>query len=165
MTHADTDAEVENFDETEEVPETAATPTEAKPTVATKPKRGTLPDGYVTPVQFAKELTSKGYGNDDNQPAETNVIVPPQVVYSYIKNAPKDHPFPNTENGDLKMILDDNQVERRAFKLDEGLAWWADKVKRAAERKANAAAKKVAKPAVKEASPVEAEGEFTEAES
>src|SRR5690242_5303887 len=57
-----------------------ATEKEAKP--KKEKARGDLPEGYVTPVGLAKELTRLGLGKDGGD-------VPPQMVYSYIKNAPK----------------------------------------------------------------------------
>jgi hypothetical protein len=153
----DFEAELEDLDvDTEDIEEGGEESVGSKPAKAKKaaepknPKRGDLPDGYVTPVAFAKYLTE----NEIEHDAEGNAkVVPPQVVYSYIKNAPKDHPFPNTEAGDLKQVEDNNGVPRRAFLLEEGLEWWENRRKRAAERKANAAAKK-AKPAKKVDKPI-----------
>jgi hypothetical protein len=57
--------------------------------------------------------------------------IPPQQVYSMIKNSSKNHPFPTHEAGGRKNLL----------KQDEALEWWTEKDKRVEERKANAAKK------------------------
>jgi hypothetical protein len=111
----------------EQVPAPAETPTPAKE------EKPALPDGYVTPIGLAKIL-SKHYDKDYK----------PQMVYSYIKNAPKDHPFPLEEvNG------------RKVVNAEAGLKWFVDKDARVAERRANSEAK-AAKKAAK------AEGQSTE---
>ena len=115
-----------------------ATP-EVKAVKAPKvPTRGTLPEGYVTPVGLAKALTEQGLHTN-----KAGVVVPvaPQVVYSYIKNASKDHPFP------MEKVTDSIGKERDALVLADGIAWWAAKNAKAAERKVSAAAKKDAKAA------------------
>jgi hypothetical protein len=104
-----------------------------------EPARGDLPEGYVTPVGFAKALSahlrdqgksnSKGPIDPDTNP------VPPQQIYSYQRNAPKDHPMP------FETVTDSIGKERQAGKLVDLLAWWDAKGTRAEERKANAAAK------------------------
>jgi hypothetical protein len=175
--------EVEDLtDETEEV----ETPAEAKKEAKAKPtkKRGNLKDGWATPVALAHKLTELGLGGKDED--GDNLVVPPQVVYSYIKNAPKDHPFPNThtdsqepthpeydgdhitltEKGQLNTVKDDIGADRAAFLLDHGVEWWQNKIERAKARKANAA-KKASKPAKKNTkleAVKEAEEDFDEAE-
>lgn len=160
----DEDVDVDSDLESDEVEETTNAEPKAKAEkVPAAPKRGDLPEGYVTPVQFAKAL-SDGIVKD----AEGNdKVVPPQVVYSYIKNAPKDHPFPNTDGTNvLNDVEDSNGVGRKAFLLEEGLAWWEEKTQRASARKANAAAKatKKAEPKLKSAAtPPGEDGDYEEA--
>jgi hypothetical protein len=136
-TDVDVDTDLES-DEVEEVPAgSPATPKAVK--APTAPKRGDLPEGYVTPVMFAKYLTENGLVKDGDG---NDKAIPPQVVYSYIKNAPKDHPFPNTDDQNvLNDVIDSNDVPRKAFLLKDGVEWWNSKTARAAERKANAATK------------------------
>jgi hypothetical protein len=114
-----------------------------------KPARGALPEGYVTPVGLAHELGKRGLQKD----RDGNVLteVKPQMVYSYMRNAPKEDAFP------IEKVNDDQGNERQALKLDAGIEWWERKNKRAAERKENAAAK-AAKKAEKAAATSEAEG-------
>jgi hypothetical protein len=154
----DLDTEVEDFtdDETDEAPaeDGDGETTESK---AKGPKRGELPEGYVTPIGLAKELTKRGlHTNREGKQVE----VRPQMVYSYKKNAPKDDPFPE------ETVTDSEGTERKALKLAEGIAWWERKNARVAERKANAAEKerKKAERAAK-AQAEEAEGESEEAEA
>jgi hypothetical protein len=145
--------------EDEDVEETEAPAKEPKVKAAKEPKnpkRGTLPEGYCTPVAFAKIITELGLETDEDGDPK---IIAPQVVYSTIKNAPKDHPFPNTEGNELLFVKDDNDVDRRAFKIDEGVEWWKAKVIRTAERKANAKAKAAKKPEKLQAGPPGEDGE------
>jgi hypothetical protein len=85
--------------------------------------------------------------------------VAPQMVYSYIKNASKEDPFP------IETITDSIGKERQVVKLEAGLAWWERKNARAAERKANAAekAQKKAERAAAKENEAEAEVEETDA--
>ena len=132
--------EVETVDEvTTESNETdAPAPAEEKAAEAPKAKRGDLPEGYVTPVGLAKAITErKLHTNKDGEIVELK----PQMVYSYIKNAPKDHPFP------LEVVTDSVGAQRDAVKLDEGLKWWTDRAELAKSRRENAAAKKAEKEA------------------
>jgi hypothetical protein len=155
----DVDVPAETDDEVEEVAEAATADTPKK--AAAKPKeksRGDLPEGYVTPVGLAKLLTEQGLGgqNEDG----SNKEVKPQVVYSYIKNAPAAHPFP------LETVTDSLGKERQALVADKGLDWWRAKNERAAARKANAAEKASKKGTKTDAAPATEEpvGEVTEAE-
>jgi hypothetical protein len=123
---------------------------------ATKNKRPPVPEGFITPVAFAKELTKHLI---ETGQLEAGGEIPPQMVYSYLKSNQKgDNAFPQYDGGEGRKVL---------LKLDEALAWWDAKNKRVAERKANAA-NKAAKAAEKstetaptaattEAAPVEAE--------
>jgi hypothetical protein len=152
----DLDVEAVADDETEEVAidSTSATAKAAKPT---GPTRGDLPEGYVTPVGLAHALTKEGLGGEGK-------VVPPQMVYSYMKSAPAAHPFP------VESVKDSNGNERQAVKVDAGLQWWREKNERVAAKKANAAQKATAKAEKAKATdaetaPVaEAEAAATEAE-
>jgi hypothetical protein len=120
--------------ETEEAPATE----EKQPKAKKEPKRGDLPEGYVTPVGLAAILTErKLHTNRDGEIVE----VKPQMVYSYIKNASKEDPFP------IETVKDSIGAERQAVKVDEGVAWWTRKNERVAARKANAAEKAAKKEA------------------
>lgn len=153
-------------EEGEEVQETVAEEKPAKVAKAKKePARGDLPEGYVTPVGLAKELTERQLHRD----REGNIKkVEPQMVYSYINNAPKDNPFP------LEVIQDSLGKDRKVCKVEAGIAWWEAKNTRVSERRQNAAAKAVAKaeraakkaeePTAEAEAEAEASEEVTEAE-
>jgi hypothetical protein len=138
-TSNEADADVEDYDveavddEIEEIAEpTEATPEAKAEKAPVKPKRGDLPEGYVTPVGLAKLINeNKLHRNKEGE----LTTCPPQVVYSHIKNAPKDHPFP------LETVADSNGQSRQVVKIDAGLQWWREKNERTAQRKANAADK------------------------
>ena len=143
----------------DDVLEDGTTEDEVKaPKAKKEPKRGDLPEGYVTPVGLAKELTERGlHINREGEAVE----VKPQMVYSYIKNAPKDDPFP------LETVTDSIGAERNAVVLEAGIAWWERKNERTAARKANAQAKAEAKAKraeEKAAREAEAEAEADEVE-
>lgn len=156
-------AEVEDV-ETEEVPETTPESSEDTPKAkaAKTPARGDLPEGYITPVGLAKVIGEKGL--QKNREGEVLKEVKPQMVYSYMKNAPKDDPFP------IEEVEDSLGHKRQALKVEAGVAWWERKNERTAARAANAkekANKKAANAAKKEAAATEAEAEeqpVTEAE-
>lgn len=146
--------EVEDFSgEVDEVETSTASKTEKPKKEAPARKRGTLPEGYVTPVGLAKELTERGFGKDKG-------VLAPQIVYSYIKNAPAESPFPMEE------VEDSIGAKRAALRLEAGVEWWTEMRKRVDGRKANAAAKAAAKvkAATKPAEVTEAEEDFTESE-
>jgi hypothetical protein len=129
---ADVDLDVEEPDEdVEETDGTEATTDEAKEPA--KPKRGDLPEGFVTPIQFAKILGEKGLHKNREGVVQTEVK--PQMVYSYMKNSPKE------DRLETIAVKDSNGNERQALKLDEALAWWGRKNERADQRKQNAAEK------------------------
>lgn len=122
--------------------EVPAEETPAKETKAKGPKRGDLPEGFATPVGFAKEISEREM--QVNRAGET-ITVPPQMVYSYIRNARKDDPFPVQE------VKDSNDVDRKVVNVEEGVAWWTRKNERANARKTNAAEKASKKEAKAEA--------------
>src|SRR4051794_23342364 len=109
------DVETVAGDDLVDTPESTATEPKAKK----EPKRGDLPEGYVTPVGFAKELGARGLQTD----REGNVLetVQPQMVYSYMKNAPKDDPFP------IESVTDSIGGTRQALTVENGVAWWERK--------------------------------------
>jgi len=98
--------------------------TEDKPAKA--PARPPVPEGFVSPVEFAKQLSLK-LGKE----------IKPQMIYSYIKNANKKDPFPASDQGERKNCI----------VVEEGFAWWDRKDARVAEQKKNAAEKAAAKEA------------------
>lgn len=151
-------------EEVEEIDSPEASEDKAPKAKAKKePARGDLPEGYVTPVGLAKILGEKGL--QKNREGEVLTEVKPQMVYSYIKNASKDDPFP------IETIQDSIGKDRQAVKVEAAIEWWERKNARTEERKANAAAKaakKAERAAAKEAADAgeteEAEGEAVEAE-
>jgi hypothetical protein len=156
-------ADVETPDEVDEPTATPEESGEKAPKAKKEPKRGELPEGYLTPVGLAKLLGERGL--QKNRAGEVLSEVKPQMVYSYMKNAPKDDPFP------VETVQDSLGNDRQALKLDAGIEWWERKNKRTAERKENAKAKAEAKEkrAAEKAAATEAEGsedagEVTEAE-
>jgi hypothetical protein len=135
-------------DETEDVSGADDTEAAEKPAKEpAKPKRGELPEGLVTPVQLAHELSKPLDGNADNLDESNwrythsktgSHVVLPQMVYSYLKNAGAGKNPLNIQNG----VEDSNGSKRdNIVVLTEALAWWDDKNKRATERAANAQAK------------------------
>jgi hypothetical protein len=125
-------------DETDELPADAPATADAKtPAKATTP-RVKAPEGYVKPVEFAKILSE-----------HLSKAVPPQVVYSYIKNNTGEtarNPFPI------------HQVDGDGYPwyivAEEGLAWWDAKNGRVSAAK-EARAAKPAKAATAAAAPAE----------
>lgn len=116
-----------------------------EPKAKKEPTRGTLPEGYVTPVGLAKIISERGLHINREGVA---AVVAPQVVYSYIKNAPKEHLFP------MEHIADSLGKVRDVVQIEEAVAWWIAKNERVAAGKiasADKAAKKAAKAAAAEA--------------
>jgi hypothetical protein len=147
------DVDVEEVD-VEEVAEAA----EKAPKAKKEKARGDLPEGVVTPVGFAKILGERGL--QKNREGVVIDDVKPQMVYSYIKNASKEDPFPLVE------VEDSLGKVRHVVNVEDGVNWWIRKNERAALRSQNAAVKaeKKAANAAAKAETVEAEGEPTEAE-
>ena len=146
-------AEVDAPEVEETVETTEGETTEAKaPKAKKEPARGELPEGFVTPIGLAKELTARQLHR--NKAGEV-VEVRPQMVYSYINNAPKDNPFP------IQVVQDSLGHDRKVVKLEEGLAWWEAKNERVASKRTNAEAKRTAKAerAAAKAEAAEAEGD------
>jgi hypothetical protein len=152
--HVDLDIDVPADDGTQDEPATTSTE-ESK---AKGPQRGDLPEGFVTPVGFAKIVAEKGL--QKNKFGEVLTTVPPQMIYSYERNAKKDDPFPT------ETIQDSKGTNRRVVNVEKGLAWWERKNARTEERKTNAAAKadKKATAAATTATEAEASEPVVEAE-
>jgi hypothetical protein len=149
-------ADVESVEETDTTPE--GTETEVKePKAKKEPQRGNLPEGYVTPVGFAHELGKQGLQKDRDGNVLTEVR--PQMVYSYIKNAPASDKFP------IEEVTDDIGKQRPAFKLQDGLDWWARKNERVAAKKTNAAEKQAKKDAAAAAKATASEAGVEETEA
>jgi hypothetical protein len=104
---------------TDTAPKTDETPTEAAPAAAPKKTKDPVPEGFITPVEFAKQL-GKRLGGDET-------TVRPQIIYGYIRNA-KDFPFKNNTDG--RFIVD----------LAKGNEWVDAKNKRKSDREAKKAA-------------------------
>jgi hypothetical protein len=98
-----------------------------------KRQKDPVPEGFVSPVQFAKEI--------DKHLVQEEGTTRPQMVYGYIKNS-KTFPFQERE-GFPKFIVN----------LAEGLTWIDEKQVRSQER----AAKKAAAEAAAAAEPSEGE--------
>ena len=94
---------------------------------ASKSKKAPLPEGWVTPVQFAKALS-----------ARDGVEIRPQIIYGYVKNSKE---FPHDKNVDGAVIV---HLER-SFQFVDGLR--ARKAERQAEKAAKEA-EKATEPAV-----------------
>lgn len=167
------DLDVDSSDDNDEIEDVDGASTDEKGEASEKPakaaatkKRVALPEGYVTPIGLCKAINEQGLYTGEGE-------LKPQAVYSYIRNAPKAHPFPNGKPVSelVEGASDDTRV---VYLLAEGLQWWKDKNKRAGERKSNAAekatkaAEKAAKPAVADEAEgdgvVDANVEVTEAE-
>ena len=97
--------------------ETTEAPTAEAPA---KTKKDPVPDGWETPVNFAKRLTANS-GSD----------VRPQIVYGYIRNSKG---FPSKQNTDGHYLVN----------IEEGLKWMEEKAARKAAREAEKAAKAAA---------------------
>jgi hypothetical protein len=102
------------------------TATEAKAEEkAPKKEKAPLPDGFVTPVTFAKELGAK-LGKE----------IRPQIIYGYVKNnGPQSkNPFPFEKNSDGAFIVN----------RDAAFAWYDALQERKTTREAANAAKAAA---------------------
>jgi hypothetical protein len=141
----DVDTTTDANDEAEEVAAQTETPAEKPAAKAAKEKaRGDLPEGKITPVGLAKVINERQlHRNRDGAVVE----LLPQMVYSYIKNAPKDDPYPGETVTDSLSKSRDNVAN-----IEDAVAWWIRKTERAAARKANASAKAEKKAATPEAS-------------
>ena len=146
------DVDVEQLEDLEdEVEESAGETKPAKEKKVKEPKapaRPPVPEGFVTPVAFARILTEQlhamGHSNrngrigGDGEECDHKVNpVPPQMVYSYIKNNGADsrNPLPTYEEGGRENLL----------KPEEALEWWVAMIKRVKASKAAKAEKDAAK--------------------
>jgi hypothetical protein len=122
--------------------------------------RPPVPEGKVSPVQFAKILSEhKTKQAREQDPEAAEITVAPQVVYSYIKNNGEGskNPFPATKSEGRAAVVD----------ADAALKWWDAKDARVAASKAAAAekaAKKEANAAAKANKPAETVAEAEGAE-
>jgi hypothetical protein len=103
---------------TEETTEVAEEPAEAK---VEKTKKDPVPEGWETPVAFAKRISAK-IGSDFR----------PQMVYGFIKNSKN---FPFKQNTDGHFIVE----------IEPALTWFDEKETRKAQRAADKAAKEAEK--------------------
>jgi hypothetical protein len=136
----DLDVETLAEDVAEDTAEVPAPPTAKAPKAAAKksPARPTVPEGYIMPVAFARELTkhlaARGASNKHGKiDPETNSI-PPQQIYSMMRTNAADskHPFPVHEVVGFSSPV---------LILSEALAWWDEKDTRVAKGKAEKAEK------------------------
>lgn len=137
----------------------------AKPAkAASASTRPPVPEGYTTPVQYAKILTDVLH---EEGLLDADKVIAPQVAYSYIKNSQGGkNPFPVHSVGGRDWLL---ELDKETGKPEKAIQWWRDKINRVAESKKNAAAKaakKAAAPAAKEGTEAKAEetGPVEEAE-
>ena len=140
----DLDVDAPDADEAEDTVEegTAAAPTD-KPAKAKKEStRPPVPEGFVSPVAFAKILTDHKRANGT---LAADKVIAPQVVYSYIKNNPADGKYPFPARTD---------VPGRALVLvaSEGLEWWDAKDARVKAQKTAKAEKDAKKEAAAQTS-------------
>jgi hypothetical protein len=142
---------------------TAAAPTTKAKTESTRPP---VPEGKVSPVAFAKILTThlrKEHETLGVRLAEDKAVAP-QVVYSYIKNNAEGskNPFPATKSEGRAAVVD----------ADAALEWWDAKDIRVKGQKTEKAAKDAAKAAkaadtkalAEGVAPTEPQAELVEAE-
>jgi hypothetical protein len=110
--------------------------------------RPPVPEGKVSPVQFAKILSAhKTAKARETDPEAAEITVAPQVVYSYIKNnGPESkNPFPAEKAEGRAAVVD----------ADKALEWWDAKDQRVAASKAAAAEKAAKKTEKANAKPAE----------
>lgn len=123
----------ENDVETEETVDETATETKtAKPKA--EPVRVSVPDGYLTPIQFKNELVKRGLVPEDFRP---------QMAYAWVKSPGKVNPFPvkwtDGENiYEAKAEADQGAPEgkegRPVVELEAGLAWFEERARLQAEK-------------------------------
>jgi hypothetical protein len=128
------DADLVDVDENEDVVETAEEPKATKEKKVKEKSKGDLPEGLVTPIGLTHELNRLELGRDR---AGEKKVLAPQEVYSSIKNASKDNPYPVQEG------VTDSLGKPRAniCNLEEGVAWWKARLAGVDARRASAAEK------------------------
>jgi len=165
-------------DETDAPAEGTTTTTDEKPKAEKKPARDVPPEGYITPVQFAKELTkhleAQGAENKHGKirmPSEGDAgnVIPPQQMYSTLNQKNSKNPMPTyVSTKDGQVFKTGEAPEGAALSrvnllvLDEALAWWDAKGERVAARNTAAAEKDAKKAAKSTDAPAEAEADNTE---
>jgi hypothetical protein len=139
-----------------------ATVADNEPRADKKPTRPKLPEGWGTPIEFAKALDQKlieeGRKSADDEPFR------PQVIYSHIRNRSKDPEkripvyFVDPQGN---VAEEETEGYRPAFRKDENgvlqeaLDWWEAKDARVRQSKLNAAAKKANKGKKEDSTPAE----------
>jgi hypothetical protein len=141
----DGDIETPEFEEDVETVEASDEDVEvvpAEPTTGTvqaqtkAPARPVVPEGFITPVQFAKELTDRE--RKAGRIAEGEVIAP-QVIYSYVNQGKKAGADP------VKTLRSYSEGGREnLLKREEAFAYWDAKAQRVQDRKDAKAAKEKA---------------------
>lgn len=133
--------DVENVDEVEEVVEA---PEEAPAKEAKTSKRVSIPEGYVTPIQFRNALEDSG---------RVDSSFKPQMVYAYVNNPGKANPFPvkwtDGENiyetrEEADAAAPEGKDARPCLKEEEGFEWWDAKEARKTQRAEKKAAEETA---------------------
>lgn len=153
----DPDVDTPQAEDTVEAPKEEAKPA-AKASTSTRPS---VPEGYTTPVQYAKMLTDVLH---EEGLLDSEKVIAPQVAYSYIKNSQGGkNPFPIYSAGGRDWLL---KLDDETKKPEEGFQWWRDKIARVAAGKQNSAAKAAKKAAAKPEGEAKAEptGPVEEAE-
>jgi hypothetical protein len=91
-------------------PSEAAAPTTDAAPAAEAPKtekkvKAPLPEGFVTPVEYAHRLGERLNQNRDS--------IRPQIIYGYLKNnaAGSKNPFPAKQNSDGAWIVDEKAAD------------------------------------------------------
>jgi hypothetical protein len=121
-----------------------------------EPKRKPLPEGMVSPSALAKVINERGLYKGNREEGLTT-----QAMYSYIRNAPAEHPFP---------LVDAAEVGGRDWirPVEDGVTWWTEKDERVANRPARTqrtpAERRAAKRAEDEAKLAEALAELNVAD-
>jgi hypothetical protein len=149
-TNPNSDFDVDTPEAEDVVAEPVAEGTAEAPKAKEKkePSRPPVPEGKVSPVQFAKILSEhKTKKARETDPEAAEITIAPQVVYSYIKNNGEGskNPFPAEKSEGRAAVVD----------ADAALAWWEAKDARVAASKASAAEKAKAKADKAAAKPAE----------
>jgi hypothetical protein len=107
--------------------------------------RAPVPNGYITPVAFAKllsdKLTREAVERGELDPETEEIRIAPQMVYSWVKagkNESAQYPLKSYTEGGRDNLL----------KQDEAFKWYAERQERIAQRKTSGGkVTKAAKPA------------------
>lgn len=130
-------ADTQNTNEdVEELPATPQAPQATAPAATPKATKAPVPDGYITPVQFAHELTERERKAGRIGPGD---VIAPQVIYSYVNQGKKPGAKPETS---LKSYSEGGR--NNLLKREEAFKYWDDKAARQAGRLAAKEAKNAA---------------------